>query len=143
VESLPRSILADTGPLFALLHARDVEHERAVQFSKVFNGLLITTWLVVAEVGYLLEQSNRRGIDPLLGMVLDGHLVVADLGNDDVQNMRRFVVKYDTMDLADASLVVIAERLGVLDIITLDRRDFSRYRTRSRQTFTNHFPARA
>ena len=142
MESLPRSILADTGPLFALLHARDVEHERAVQFSKAFNGLLITTWLVVAEVGYLLERSDRRGVDPLLGMVLDGHLVVADLAGHDVQNMRRFMSKYDTMDLADASLVVIGERLGVLDVITLDRRDFSRYRTRSRQAFTNHFPAR-
>ena len=57
--------------------------------------------------------------------------------------MRRLTVKYDGMDLADASLVAVGERLGLLDVITLDRRDFSRYRTRARQAFTNHFPARA
>ena len=142
MDTLPRSILADTGPLFALLHARDVEHERAVQFSKAFTGLLITTWLVVAEVGYLLDRSDRRGIDPLLGMILGGNLAVADLDGEDVQSMRRSMAKYDTMDLADASLVVIGERLGILDVVTLDRRDFSQYRTRARQAFTNHFPAR-
>jgi hypothetical protein len=143
VESLPRNILADTGPLFALIHARDVDHDRAVQFARMFTGLLITTWLVLAEVSYLLEQSDRRGIGALLGMVLDGHLAVADLGTEDVHYMRRLTAKYDTMDLADSSLVAVGERLGILDVITLDRRDFSRYRTRARQAFTDHFPARA
>jgi predicted nucleic acid-binding protein len=119
-----------------------VEDERAVQFSKAFTGLLITTWLVVAEVGYLLDRSDRRGIDPLLGMILEGNLAVADLDGEDVQNMRRLMAKYDTMDLADASLVVIGERLGILDVVTLDRSDFSQYRIRARQAFTNHFPAR-
>ena len=33
------------------------------------------------------------------------------------------------MDLADASLLWIAEREGVLDVLTLDRRDFGIYRT--------------
>jgi len=41
-----------------------------------------------------------------------------------------------------ALLVAVGERLGVLDVMTLDRRDFSRYRTRARQAFTNHFPPR-
>lgn len=54
--------------------------------------------------------------------------------------MRTLRAKYDTMDLADASLVAIGERLGVLGVITIDRRDFSRYRTRTRRAFTNHFP---
>jgi predicted nucleic acid-binding protein len=56
--------------------------------------------------------------------------------------MRTLTAKYESMDLADASLVAVGERLGVLDVIALDRRDFSRYRTRSRQAFTNHFPER-
>lgn len=73
-------------------------------------------------------------------MILDGHLLVADLDTRDVAYMRRLMAKYDDMDLADASLVAIGERLGFLDVITLDRHDFSRYRTRGRQAFTNHFP---
>ncbi len=54
--------------------------------------------------------------------------------------MRTLTAKYENMDLADASLVAIGERLGVLDVIALDRRDFSRYRIRTRRAFTNHFP---
>jgi len=142
VESLPRSILADTGPLFALIHAGDADHARAVEFARCFTGRLITTWPVLTEVAYLLVKSNRRGIGVLLSMVLDGHLSVADLDSDDVEYMRKLTAKYESMDLADASLVAIGERLGILDVIALDRRDFSRYRTRSRRAFTNHFPER-
>jgi predicted nucleic acid-binding protein len=142
VRSLPPNILADTGPLFALIHARDADHERAVQFAQSFTGHLITTWPVLTEVSYLLEQSDRRGIGILLGMVVDGHLLTADLDAGDVDYMRRLTARYDGMDLADASLVSVGERLGILDVITLDRRDFSRYRTRARQAFTNHFPDR-
>lgn len=142
MESLPRNILADTGPLFSLLHVDDGDHERAVEFSRAFTGLLITTWPVIAEVCYLLAQSNHRGIGVLLGMIEDQHLAVADLDPQDVRHLRTLIAKYETMDLADASLVAVGERLGILDIISLDRRDFSRYRTRSRQAFTNHFPPR-
>jgi predicted nucleic acid-binding protein len=76
-------------------------------------------------------------------MVLDGYLAVAGLDPRDIQHVRTLMAKYDTMDLADASLVAVGERLNVLDVITLDRRDFSRYRTKARQAFTNHFPPRA
>jgi hypothetical protein len=55
-------------------------------------------------------------------MILDGHLSVADLDSEDVRYMRTLTAKYESMDLADASLVA--------------------YRTRSRQAFTNHFPER-
>ena len=75
-------------------------------------------------------------------MVLDGHLLTADLDARDVEYMRRLTARYDGIDLADASLVAVGERLGILDVVTLDRRDFSKYRTRTRHAFTNHFPAR-
>jgi predicted nucleic acid-binding protein len=125
-----------------LIHAGDADHLRAVQFARSFTGRLITTWPVLTEVAYLLVKANRRGIGVLLGMILDGHLSVADLDSEDVRYMRTLTAKYESMDLADASLVAAGERLGVLDVIALDRRDFSRYRTRSRQAFTNHFPER-
>ena len=95
---------------------------------------------MLTEVSYLLVQSDRRGLAVLFGMILDGHLSIADLDSDDVRYMRTLTAKYDTMDLADASLVAIGERLDVLDVIAIDRRDFSRYRSRSRRAFTNHFP---
>ncbi len=140
VESLPRNILADTGPIFALIHAGDADHGRAVQFARGFAGRLITTWPVLTEVSYLLDQSDRRGVAVLFDMILDGHLSVAEIDSADVRYMRALREKYKTMDLADASLVAIGERLGVLDVITIDRRDFLRYRTRASRAFVNHFP---
>ena len=39
------------------------------------------------------------------------------------------------MDLADASLVRLAEQRRIRDIFTLDERDFRTYRIHGRQTF--------
>jgi hypothetical protein len=39
------------------------------------------------------------------------------------------------MDFADATLVIAADRVGVTDILTLDRRGFSTYRTAKRKPF--------
>ena len=92
---------------------------------------------MLTEASYLLLQSDRRGLNVLLGMILDGHLSIVDLTAEDVTYMRSLMLKYDTMDLADASLVAVGERLDILDIVTIDRRDFSRYRTRTRKAFTS------
>jgi uncharacterized protein len=43
------------------------------------------------------------------------------------------------MDLADASLVWLANSTGVTDIITVDRADFAVYRTNKRKAFKNVF----
>jgi uncharacterized protein len=39
------------------------------------------------------------------------------------------------MDLADASLVLLAEHLGHVRILSTDQRDFSAYRWKSRKPF--------
>jgi predicted nucleic acid-binding protein len=41
------------------------------------------------------------------------------------------------MDFADATLVLLAEAVGVNDILTLDRCGFAVYRTRNGRTFRN------
>jgi predicted nucleic acid-binding protein len=41
------------------------------------------------------------------------------------------------MDLADASLVILAEELGTGDILSTDQRDFGAYRWKSRKPFRN------
>lgn len=40
------------------------------------------------------------------------------------------------MDYADATLVLLAERLGVFDVLTLDRRGFTVYRSTQGKHFT-------
>lgn len=137
MPDLPRSILADTGPIVAIIRADDAHHARAKAFGQSYTGILITTWPVIAEAAHLL---GRHGRATLLGMVLDGFLAVEDLSAADTDRMRTMLRRYETMDLGDASIVAVGERLGVLDVITIDRRDFAVYRTRAGRAFLNHFP---
>jgi predicted nucleic acid-binding protein len=51
--------------------------------------------------------------------------------------MRKYVDR--PMDLADASLVWLANTWGVTDIITIARADFAVYRTAKRKVFKNLF----
>ncbi len=66
-------------------------------------------------------------------------LHIAALTPEDLPGLAALIRKYSDrpMDLADASLVWLANRTGISDIITLDRADFSVYRTAKRKAFRN------
>ena len=70
-------------------------------------------------------------------MLHQGDLEIAFQGADDYERMRVLMQKYrdHPMDLADASLVRLAEERHVRDIFTLDERDFRTYRIHGRQSF--------
>jgi predicted nucleic acid-binding protein len=70
-------------------------------------------------------------------MLQQGDLEIAFQSSDDYERMRALMHKYrdHPMDLADASLVRLAEERNLRDIFTLDERDFCTYRIRGRQTF--------
>lgn len=137
MPGLPRSILADAGPIIAIHRAGDAHHARALAFWRGYTGKLITTWPVLAEAAHFL---NRTGRSELLARVVDGALVVPNLSVADADRMRALAARYETMDLADASLVAVGECMAVYDVITVDRRDFAIYRSRTGRAFTNHFP---
>jgi predicted nucleic acid-binding protein len=66
---------------------------------------------------------------------------IAGLTPDDLPGLSTMLRKYADrpMDLADASLVWLANATGVTDIITIDRADFAVYRTAKRKAFKNVF----
>lgn len=70
-------------------------------------------------------------------MIERGALEILELLPDDLPAIRHLMKKYrdQPMDLADASLVQAADRLGLHDIFTLDRRDFSVYRPGKGRSF--------
>ena len=70
-----------------------------------------------------------------------GFLSIAALEPSDLPGLSVLVRKYADrpMDLADASLVWLANKTDITDIITIDRADFSVYRTRKRKAFRNVF----
>ncbi len=91
---------------------------------------LATTWPCVVEASYLLAPPQRFA---LLRWVGGGGLTVFPFAQealaDMVELMRAYTQSPRTeMDLADASLVWLAADTGVTRVMTMDRRDFSRYR---------------
>jgi predicted nucleic acid-binding protein len=80
--------------------------------------------------GWLAQEALWR----LLGQ---GDLELAEQTSDQAERMRALMEKYRDrpMDLADASLVALAEQRGLRDIFTLDHRDFRIYRLHRRQAF--------
>jgi predicted nucleic acid-binding protein len=135
-----RGVLVDAGPLVAVLDETDGDHQRCVSVLKRLSDPMITTWPVVTEAMYLLGQTQNPldSQDALLAM-LDRQLVlVVELRREDLPRLEALIRKYRglPMDLADATLVRVAERETVRQVFTLDKRDFQVYRLGRRETLT-------
>jgi predicted nucleic acid-binding protein len=131
-------ILTDAGPLVALLDRGEASHAACVACLSELTGPMLTTWPAFTEAMYLLgEAGGWRAQEALWGLVERGDLEIAGQGPAQSERMRALMAKYRDrpMDLADASLVVLAEERRLRDIFTLDRADFSTYRLHRRQTF--------
>jgi len=71
-------------------------------------------------------RSGSRVQKVFLSDVTDGAYRLESFTRDDVIEARAVLDRYDDLDLgvADASLVVIAQRHGIHDLFTLDERHF-------------------
>ena len=127
-----RSIIVDTGPLVALFHSRDEHHAAAKSVLESNPALLVSTWPVITEACHFLGQAGKRA---LLTFVKRGALRLETLSVEDVPGIDDLLARYDRMDFADATLVLIGEKTGITEIFTIDRRDFEGYRTRAGRRF--------
>lgn len=127
-----RSIIVDTGPLVALFQPRDKHHAAAKTVLESTHALLHTTWPVVTEACHILGQAGKRA---LLTLIRRGGVRVEPLSVDDVARLDELRARYETMDFADATLVLAAEKTGIMTIFTIDRRDFETCRMRSGRRF--------
>ncbi len=130
-------ILVDAGPLVALLHRDDNDHEKCVEAIRNLPEPLLTTWMPVTEAMYLLDFSVKAQA-ALLEMIERGAISVLQVETTDLRTINSLMNKYHDlpMDFADATLVHVANREHIDRIFTLDRRDFSIYRLSSGRVFT-------
>lgn len=141
-----RELLCDSGPLVALFNRDDEYHAKALAFFKQQGShvRLLTSWEVISEVMYFLDFSAHAQADLLMwlheGAARD-QIRISSLQTEDLPGLATMMRKYADrpMDLADASLVWLANSTGVTDIITVDRADFAVYRTNKRKAFRNVF----
>ena len=134
-----RHILVDSGPLVALFDASDSHHRRAVEVIQGARGVLLTNAAVITEVCHLLDFAGGRPRVDFLGWA-ERALQIDGPEREDLPRARQILVKYADLpaDFTDASLVRLAERRGVKEILTVDR-DFEVYRTLSRRSLRNRF----
>ena len=133
-------IIADTGFWVALANPHDDYHALAQQKFAGLSEPLITTWPVMTEVCHLLLQ--RRGTAAQLKFIelyRQEVFTVFDFDASCAERLKQLMKAYADlpMDLADASLVLLAEALNHGRILSTDRRDFHAYRWKNKKPFTN------
>ena len=125
-----RTWLLDTGPIVAYLDGMDSEHGRVAQSLDGFGGRLVTSSAVITETMHFMA-SQKEGPATLLEFLTAARVQITECTepnqlSDAVKLMRKYADV--PMDFADATLVLLAESLGVDHVCTLDRRGFTVYR---------------
>ena len=136
-----RSILLDAGPQIALFAVDDRYHDHYDELITKLSvtGLrLLTTWPCVVEASYLLGKPQRY---ELLRWIELGGVAVYPFDPHHLADIVNWMEIYTQdgkreMDFADATLYWLAQETGVREIMTMDVRDFSRYRLPDDESFT-------
>ncbi len=118
-------LLIDTGPIVAILLGSDEHHDSCVEQLRSIRGPLLTCWPVITEAAWLLRaypEAIRRLLASFGGRPFD----LLPLDETDLPAIAAILAKYASLgiQMADASLVHLANREQIESIFTLDRRDF-------------------
>lgn len=119
-------IVLDTSVLYALLDGRDQQHGQAAAWYAACTDELATTPLVMAEVDHLAAtRAGRAAVDAFRSDAAAGAYAV-EWWNSATREAVEVAERYHDLgiSLTDASLVVLAARLGTLSIGTFDLRHF-------------------
>ncbi len=131
-------ILLDTSGLLAALDASDRHHRRAADVLRQSQAPRLLSPFVLAELDYLLTtRVAPSAARALLGEVARGAYQLEPFDTDDVALALAIIDRHPDLavGLADASIVVLAERHGVSDILTLDAHHFRALTTSRGQRF--------
>jgi len=122
---LTAKLLIDTGPIVAILLDSDEHHDACVEQLRSIRGPLLTCWPVITEAAWLL-RAYPEAIRRLLASFRDRPFDLLPLDETDLPAIAAILAKYASLgiQLADASLVHLANREQIESIFTLDRRDF-------------------
>lgn len=122
-------ILVDTGVLFAAVASTDGYHDTCAPLVRAAPKPLITTQAVMAEFFWLIG-TNRHNLRNSWGFLRSGVITIAEIGDADLIHIHDLMIRYADrpMDFADATLVHVAGREGIADILTIDHDDFETYR---------------
>jgi uncharacterized protein len=130
-------ILCDAGVLLCLVDRTQTQHKACSSAVMRLRKPLLTTWSCLIEAMYLALHRGGWQMQKQLGqLLLEKLLAVYDIQESDYGRLLALMEQYRDrpMDLADATLVLAAEKTGYRQILTLDS-DFLFYRISDRESF--------
>lgn len=121
------ALVIDAGALYAQADADEPRHAAVADVLRAEREALVTTELAVAEADYLILQ--RLGVEVELAFLDDlaaGTFEVECLTRRELATARQLVDQYRDLriGLADASLVVLAQRHRSTRVLSFDERAF-------------------
>jgi predicted nucleic acid-binding protein len=121
------ALIVDASALYAQADADEPQHAAIADTLRAERDTLVTSQLVVAEADYLI--LDRLGVDVELAFLDDlaaGTYTADALTPSELSLARDVAARYKDLELglADASLVVLANRWQTRRILTLDERAF-------------------
>ena len=128
-------IILDTSGLLTAIDAGQRLHARAADALRTASPPWILSPFVLAELDYLLAtRVSQRAERALLAEVGRGVYRLESFTSDEVAAAERLIARHADLDigLADASIVGLADRYDVRDVLTLDERHFRSLRVRGR-----------
>ncbi len=131
-------ILLDTSGLLSALDESQRHHRECAALLNDSPPPFLLSPFVLAELDYLLMRHVGRSAQAaLLDEVARGVYQIEPFGPEDVARASEIMKRFGDLDigLADASIVVLAERHHIAEVLTLDERHFRAMRIERRKRF--------
>ncbi|MCY7346350.1 MAG: PIN domain-containing protein [Pyrinomonadaceae bacterium] len=121
----------DTGFLLAVFDKGDKYHQNCLKiYQSEFRKALLPD-VVLPELAYLIRRElNLKALITFLRLVAGGEYELVRTTEKDLERAAEILEQYDdnNIDLVDAVIAAMAERLKIEKILTVDRRHFGAFR---------------
>lgn len=132
------AVLIDTSVVVAALDRSDTAYARVVAALGAERSPILVPVVTLPEIGFLVEERHGAARSAaVITRIVHGPWPIVGLEAPDLARATELMTRYadSRIGFVDAAITALAERLGVVRIHTLDRRDFSLIRPRHVEAF--------
>jgi len=125
------AVLIDTNILLALASAKDKNHARARMVMREIRETRVISAAALPELFYMMvARVNYASAVAFFRTLQSGAFQIEPLLDADMARMQQIMIEYrdNAFDFVAVSIMALAERLNIVDVYTLDQRDFLVFR---------------
>ena len=124
------AVIADTGGVLVLLDRKHPKHQAAIES---LDERLVVPSLILPELDYLSQRLPNGAMRSFMNSLLTREFEYYELDLLDLQRADEITNQYAdaNVGLVDATVVAVAERLGIRRILTIDQRHFSLFKPKN------------